>query len=98
MLSLPWFPTPKRKTRRYIPVRKAPSEKQKIPAQNDRLATNPTRNPSTVFLVSFQFNSNAIRALQPTPSGSLVSIISDLIIVKTLVHIHHDTRPLKAQL
>ena len=28
------------------------------------------QNPSTNFLVSYQLNSIAIRALQPTPSGS----------------------------
>ena len=96
-LSLPRFPTPKRKTRRHSPFLKVPSEKRKIPARNDRTATSPTQNPSTNVPVSFQLNSNAIRALQPTSSGSLVSIIPDLNIVKARVHIHHDTRPLKTQ-
>ena len=91
------FATPKRKTRRHRPFRKAPSEKRKIPAQTDRAATNPTQNPSTNVLVSFQLNRNAIRALQPTPIGSLVSIIPALNSVKARVHIHHDTRPLKTQ-
>ena len=92
-VSLPWFPTPKweRQDGTFQFGRPLPRSEE-IPAQNDRVATNPTRNPSTVFLVSFQLTSNAIRALQPTPSGSLVSIIPDLIIVKTLVHIQ---RPLK---
>ena len=94
-LSLPRFATPKRKTRRHRPFREAPSEKRKIPAQTDRAATNPTQNPSTNVLVSFQLNRNAIRALQPTLIGSLVSIILALNSVKTRVHIHHDTRPLK---
>ena len=96
-LSLPWFPTPKRKTRRHSSFRKSPSERRKIPAQNDRAATNPTENPSTNVPVSFQLNSKAIRVLRPKPSGSLVSIIPDLNIVKTRVHIHHQTRPLKTQ-
>ena len=82
---------------RHSPLLKAPSEKRKIPAQNDRAAISPTQNPSTNVPVSFQLNSNAIRALQPTPSGSLVSIIPDLNIVKARVHIHHDIRPLKTQ-
>ena len=81
-----------RERQHHSPSLKAPSEKRKIPAQND-----PRQNPSTNVPVSFQLNSNAIRALQPTPSGSLVSIIPDRNIVKARVHIHYDTRPLKTQ-
>ena len=92
-LSFRRFPTPKTKkrTRRHSPFRKAPSEKRKIPAQNDRATTNPTQNPSTNVPVSFQLNSNATRALQPTTSGSLVSIIPDLNSVKAL-HTFTTTR------
>ena len=96
-LSLSRFPTLKRKTMRHSPFRKAPFENQKIPDQTDRAATNQTQNPNTNVLVSFQLNSNTIRALQPTPSGSSVSIIPDLNIVKACVHIHHDIRALKTQ-
>ena len=82
---------------RHSPFRKAFFENQKIPDQTDRAATNQTQNPSINVLVSFQLNSNTIRALQPTPSGSSVSIIPDLNIVKACVLIHHDIRPLKTQ-
>ena len=60
-LSFPGSHTPKRRARHHSPFRSAPTEKRKIPAQNDRAATNPTQNPSTNVLVSFQINSNAIR-------------------------------------
>ena len=40
-------PTRNRKTRRHSPARKAPSEKRKLLAQNDRAATDRTRNSST---------------------------------------------------
>ena len=40
------------------PFPNARSEKRKIPAQNDRAATNPTKNPSTYSVVSFQFTTN----------------------------------------
>ena len=47
------------------PFPNARSEKRKIPAQNDRAATNPTQNPSTYTVVSFQFTTNSIF---PVPS------------------------------
>ena len=47
-------------------------EKRKIPAQNDRAATNPTQNPSTYTVVSFQFTINSIFPVQPTLSRSLL--------------------------
>ena len=90
-LSFSGFHTPKRRARHHSPFRSAPSEKREIPPQNDRTATNPTQNPSKNVPVLFEINSNAIRALQPTPSGSLVSIIPDLNSVNACVHIHHDT-------
>ena len=46
-LSFPGFHTPKRRARHHSLFRSAPSEKRKIPPQNDRAATNPTQNPST---------------------------------------------------
>ena len=48
------------------------SEKRKIQAQNDRAATNPTQNPSTYTVVSFQFTTNSIFPVQPTLSRSLL--------------------------
>lgn len=43
-------------------------------AQNGRAAASATQNPSGYRLVSFQFASNTILALKPTPRGSLLSI------------------------
>ena len=54
------------------PFPNARSEKRKIPAQNDRAATNPTQNPNTYTVVSFQFNTNSIFPVQPMLSRSLL--------------------------
>ena len=40
------------------PFPNARSEKRKVPAQNDRAATNPTQNPSKHTVVSFQLITN----------------------------------------
>ena len=55
------------------------------------------RIPAQMSQFHFSQIATQFRALQPTPSGSLVSIIPDLNIVKARVHIHHDARPLKTQ-
>ena len=55
----------------------ARSEKRKIQAQKDREATIPTQNPSTYTIVSFQFTTNSIFPVKPTPSRISSSAISD---------------------
>ena len=65
------FNVHKKSPRLNTPFPNARSEKRKIPAQNDRAATNPTKNPSTYSLVSFQFTTNSIFPVQPTLSRGL---------------------------
>ena len=65
------FNVHKKSSRLNTPFPNARSEKRKIPAQNDRAATNPTQNPSTYTVVSFQFTTNSIFPVQPTLSRSL---------------------------
>ena len=65
------FNVHKKSSRLNTPFPNARSEKRKIPAQNDRAATNPTKNPSTYSVVSFQFTTNSIFPVQPTLSRSL---------------------------
>ena len=74
----------------------ARSEKRRIPAQNDRAATNPTQNPSTYTVVSFQFNTNF--PVYPTLSRSLLQKFPVYRILTARVHINLDTRPLKTSL
>ena len=66
------FNVHKKSPRLNTPFPNARSEKRKIPAQNDRAATNPTQNPSTYTVVSFQFTTNSIFPVQPTLSRSLL--------------------------
>ena len=65
------FNVHKKSSRLNNPFPNARSEKRKIPAQNDRAATNPTKNPSIYSVVSFQFTTNSIFPVQPTLSRSL---------------------------
>lgn len=51
-------------------ARNAWCKKPNILAQNGRAAASPTQNPSGYRLVSFQFASNTILALKPTPRGN----------------------------
>ena len=64
----------------------------KIPAQNDRAATNPTQNPSTYTVVSFQFTTNSIFPVQPTLSRSLHQKFPIYRFLTARVHINLDTR------
>ena len=73
----------------------ARSEKRKIPAQNDRAATNPTQNPSTHTVVSFQFPTNSIFSVKPTLSHGLLQKFPVQRFLTARVHINLDTRPLK---
>ena len=66
------FNVHKKSPRLNTPFPNAWSEKRKIQAQNDRAATNPTQNPSTYTVVSFQFTTNSIFPVQPTLSRSLL--------------------------
>ena len=59
------FNVHKKSSRLNNPFPNARSEKRKIPAQNDRAATNPTQNPSTYSVVSFPFTTNSIFPVQP---------------------------------
>ena len=63
--------SPSESTRLHFPVRDARCERRKIltlkcPSSH----WNPTPNPSQYVLVSFHLISQAIRPLQPTPSGN----------------------------
>ena len=67
-----WFSTYIRKAQGWTLHFRTPDlRSEKIPAQNDRAATNPTKNPSTYSVVSFQFTTNSIFPVQPTLSRSL---------------------------
>ena len=77
------------------PFPNARSEKRKIPAQNDRAATNPTQNPSTYTVVSFQFTTNSIFPVQPTLSHSFLQKFPVQRFLTARVHINLDTRSLK---
>ena len=70
-LSISRFTTHRRRTRLHTPFPHTRSEKRKIWAQNDRAAKNPTQNPSTYTVVSFQFPTNSILPVKPTLSRSL---------------------------
>ena len=74
------------------------SEKRKIPAQNDRAATNPTQNPSTYIVVSFQFTTNLFFPAQPTLSRSLLQKFPVYRFLTARVRINLDTQPLKTSL
>ena len=75
-----------------------PMREAKNPHLEMAAATNPTPNPSQYILVSFHLISQAVRPLQPTPSGSLFSKIQAETTPKRRVHFHHDTQPLKTRL
>ena len=66
------FNVHKKSPRLNTPFPNARSEERKIPAQNDWAVTNPTLNPSTYIVVSFQFTTNSIFPVQPTLSRSLL--------------------------
>ena len=66
------FNVHKKSPRLNTPFPNAWAEKRKIQAKNDRAATNPTQNPSTYTVVSFQFTKNSIVPVQPTLSRSLL--------------------------
>ena len=70
-LSISRFTTLRRRTRLHTPFPHTRSEKRKIWAQNDRVATDPTQNPSTYAVISFQFTTNSIFPVKPTLSRSL---------------------------
>ena len=70
-LSISRFTTHRRRTRLHTPFPHTRSEKRKIWAQNDRVATDPTQNPSTYAVISFQFTTNSIFPVKPTLSRSL---------------------------
>ena len=68
---------------------------EKSSTWNGQAATNQMPNPSQYVLVSFHLINQAIRPLQPTPSGNLFSKIQDKTTPRGRVHFHHDTRLLK---
>ena len=71
------FNVHKKSPRLNTPFPNARSEKRKIPAQNDRAATNPTKNPSTYTVVLFQFSINSIFPMQSTLSRRLLKKFPD---------------------
>ena len=90
-LSISWFTTHIRKPN----AAHARSEIRKTKAQNDRAATNPSQNPSTYTVVSFQFTTNSIFPLKPKLRRSLLKKFPISTFLTARVHIHLSTRPLE---
>jgi len=99
-LSLPTFPTPKKRTRLHTPQFGTPAPKsEKIPASSKWPGGHKSNAESRhIYLVSFQFTSNLIVAVKPTQSSSLLAKFPVYTFVTTCVNIHYDTRPLKTRM